>query len=163
MLSVASLASEERVCHIRDCDHFPQFLSPSTPHARAMQARWSRTTRSVLSTVESLFCAIYFNQADSCHPRTPTSQGSVNDVAAFYADCFNWQRSPVLTFASRYVHPYIQFISRRYAVRSRLGEAQPVAHGCWTPALMTQPVCGTRIYPRTGAILFAYVPTSLRW
>ena len=63
------------------------------------------------------------------HPRV---RGSVNVVAAFYVDCFNWQRSPVLTFASRYVHPYIQFISRRYAVRSRLGEAQPVVHPCWT-------------------------------
>ena len=50
----------------------------------------SRTPQPPFSPLgKKSFCAIYFNQADSCHPRTPTSQGlDYALIAAFFCGLF---------------------------------------------------------------------------
>ena len=82
-------ASDQCVCHIRDCDFFSQFLSPIYTSCPApCQAPVESNHPMSTQYSEKLFCAIYFNQADSCHPRTPTSQGIDTSSRRFYVDCF---------------------------------------------------------------------------
>ena len=112
---------------------FVHAVRQSTPHARAMRARWSRTTRWVLKMLKVFFVlsiSIRPIVAILAHPRV---RGAVTSSRRFSADYFKLAKGQChQSWFTHYVRPSIQFISRRYAVRLRLGEAQPVTLPCWT-------------------------------
>ena len=86
--------------------HYLRNLPTSSCPAHC-QTRWSRTTRRAVNRVK-LFCAIYFYQADSCHPRTPTSQGiGKRRRGVFLRTISNWQKVNRAIRAKLYppIHP----------------------------------------------------------
>ena len=78
----------------------------------------------------------------------PRVRGSVNVVAAFYVDCFNWQRSPALGFRAAVCPPHTSNLYRAVMQCARATEmAQPVAHPCWTrPSWSKWGECPPRMY-----------------